>query len=83
MESGSCVHTAQATGDICMLLLGLRADYPKICHKDIDYFELKLLKKPPMWSSHRGSAVTNLTGIHDNVGLIPSLIQWVKDLVLL
>ena len=34
-------------------------------------------------SSHRGSLVRNLTSIHEDVGLIPGLAQWVKDLVLL
>ena len=27
-------------------------------------------------SSHCGSAVTNLTGIHEDMGLIPGLAQW-------
>ena len=34
-------------------------------------------------SSHRGSAVTNLTSIHEDVGSIPDLAQWLKDPVLL
>ena len=34
-----------------------------------------------MESSHRGSVETNLTGIHEDAGLIPGLAQWVKDLV--
>ena len=33
-------------------------------------------------SSHYGSVVTNLTSIHEDVGLIPGLTQWVKDPVL-
>ena len=40
---------------------------------------LKMQKR----SSHRGSVVTNLTSIHEDVGLITGLIQWVKDLALL
>ena len=29
-------------------------------------------------SSHHGSVETNLTSIHEDVGLIPGLTQWVK-----
>ena len=36
-------------------------------------------KNEAVRSSHHGSAVTS---IHVDVGLIPSLTQWVKDLVL-
>ena len=36
------------------------------------------------WQSfHCGSVVTNLISIHENVGSIPGLTQWVKDLALL
>ena len=33
-------------------------------------------------SSHCGAAVTDLTSIHEDVGSIPILVQWVKDLAL-
>ena len=46
---------------------------------------LELLRSLKVWaarSSRCGSAVMNLTNIHENVGLIPGLSQWVKDLAL-
>ena len=33
-------------------------------------------------SSHCGSAVKNLTSIHEDTGSIPGLAHWVKDLAL-
>ena len=40
------------------------------------------IKKNGFWSSHYGSEVTNLTSIHEDLGLIPGLTQWVKELAL-
>ena len=34
-------------------------------------------------SSHWGSVVTNPTSIHEDMGLIPDIAQWLKDPVLL
>ena len=41
------------------------------------------LIKPVSWELPCGTAETNLTGIHEGVGLIPGIAQWVKDLALL
>ena len=40
-------------------------------------------KKRDTRSSHCGSVVAGLTGVHEDVGSIPGLAQWVKDPVLL
>ena len=41
------------------------------------------MRKAVLWSSCHGSVVTNLTSIHGDMGLIPGLAQWAKDLGLL
>ena len=48
----------------------------------IFYHNLKKQNKTKTWRSHRGSAVKNLTSIHEDAGSIPGLTQWVKKLVL-
>ena len=40
------------------------------------------IQKSILGRSHCGSAVTNLSRIHEDEGLIPGLAQWVKDLML-
>jgi len=39
----------------------------------------ELGQKYQPWSSRCGSAVTDSASIHEDVGLIPDLAQWVKD----
>ena len=41
------------------------------------------IKKLNLWSSHHGSAETNLTSIQEDTGLIPGLAQSVKAPALL
>ena len=41
--------------------------------------DCRTIKKRDYWSSHCGAAETNVTSIHEDVGSIPGLSQWVKD----
>ena len=47
---------------------------------DLHFLILKLTTKlHKSGSSHCGSVVTNWTSVHEDVGLIPGLPQWIKD----
>ena len=49
----------------------------------LNIFLPKLKKKNvKIGSSRRGQWLMNVTGIHDDAGLIPGLAQWIKDPVL-
>ena len=51
---------------------------PAIPHVRI-YPDKTFFEKDTCRSSHRGASETNLTRKHEVAGLIPALIQWVKD----
>ena len=52
-------------------------------HAGLDTAKQQIKFKNIGRSSHRGSAVANLASIHEDLGSIPGLSQWVKDLALL
>ena len=52
------------------------------CCCQLHFILFLFLKKFFIRSSHCGAVETNPTSIHEDVGLIPGLVQWVKDLVL-
>ena len=43
---------------------------------------MKAIKEAQHRSSHGGLAIKNLASIHEDVGSIPGLTQWIKDLAL-
>ena len=61
----------------------------RICQNKLVYHNRKLIKISSFrkylvnWSSYHGSVERNLTSIHEGVGSIPGLAQWVKNTALL
>ena len=62
----------------------IHTKHVKTClHKDLFITDhSSFIQNNQTGSSHHGSAVTKLTSVPEDVGLIPGLAQWVKDPVL-
>ena len=54
---------------------------PQHCRHRIFTKFVEQLKNPQSGVPIVAPWVTNLTGVHEDAGLIPDLTQWVKDLV--
>ena len=48
-------------------------------NRQLIHFKILILKKNKPGSSHCGAAETSLTSVHEVMGLIAGLIQWVGD----
>ena len=57
--------------------------YLRVPLKSNIFWDKLAFKNTFLESSRHGSEETNLTSIHEDVGLMPGLAQWVKDPALL
>ena len=68
----------------CSISLSIRETQIKTTRKyHLKPVRMGITKKSTKSSSCCGAKETNLTSIHEDVGLIPGLAQWVKDSALL
>ena len=86
-------HSLARTSEIVIILQfvghsagGVGLEYTVFCSSYLShcgfFFEF-LDVKNLLWTSHCSSVVPNLTSIHEDIGSIPGLAQWVKHLALL
>ena len=85
MRSQGSIHSKMASlAIICVQRRSYHSLIPLICScRTLTNEALEGRKVKEEGSSYHGSAVTNVTSIHEDEGLIPGLTQWVKDPVLL
>ena len=78
MSFGICSEVLSCMKDLATLIIFMIIS---TILKSMFHFAFLKLKIQSI-RSFRGSAVTNLTSIHEDVGSIPGFTQWVNDLVL-
>ena len=82
----TCCHLQMLNSNIysffsCPITLSRNSRIGRCLFSSNDYL-LKMIFKGMHRSSHCGSAVANLTGIHEDMGSTSDLAQWVKSPVL-
>ena len=76
----ACTHTQKALDDFLLLPLDGQTEY---WSNSENYIHRRSHESMVIGSSCCGSAVTNMTSIHEDMGFVPGLAQWVKDPALL